>query len=396
MIKNKTYAMLISLIANISLIAMDPPPAKEQPQWWHTGKSGLCQIYRGISFQMAKDLEPQMKSPALLNNNQWWYSCLKVDHKDFLCSPVGLSDDGMTMGVVDGKQLKLYNATNCLQEGCIETGATVYAVSFRKGLIARGVFDKIMISNSRLQESKDYDRDLREVDAVDFNSTMVVESLAHRKLVFYDRKSGKKSDFSLKNNIAMDLVSMTDEKLVAVPSCTSEIHIYDLNTKELLLSTKRGCKAINLKGSLLAVALNCGDVELYDIHDGTSVQRLMHFSPCYTAHSVSISADGKSLAAGLSHCTAQLFRKYENYTLAQVQLKYALLKWLELEKPNKEIIDGDVSTVLEKLFRDISIKCELDYENECVIPWQGFLQKMQFALLNTINVRVLTYGKFVK
>jgi len=79
--------------------------------------------------------------------------------------------------------------------------------------------------------------------------------------------------------------------------------------------------------------------------------------------------------------------------LEQVQLKYALLKWLQFEKPDKKIIVGDIFTVLEILFKDVAQKCELDYEHECIDVWLTFPQKMQHALFRTMQHRITMHGK---
>ena len=91
---------------------------------------------------------------------------------------------------------------------------------------------------------------------------------------------------------------------------------------------------------------------------------------------------------------ADLFVRYDNYTPEQLRLKRALFKWISIEKPDKGIIEGEIGGILEKLFKDVSKKCELDYDNECVAVWLTFPQEVGYALFRNIKHKIEKYGKW--
>jgi len=280
--------MLIVLVSNTVLIAMDPPLVENQPQtqWWHQGKSGLCQLYRGIECRLPKDLESQIVS-TILGDNQWWYCDFKVFQKEPLSRlSVALSDDGKLMAVAIRKNAKkfveLYSTTTGLQSACFNNDSHIYSMSFRDKLIV-GSHDTVKVLDSGLNVKLTFDLisdASQDFQSIDFNSTMVVVKEEGRDISCYDIQSGKKLDFTFEcsETDKIDLISLTGNKLVIASSALGGAHIYDLDTEneEILYSNKNFCTAINLKGSLLAMALNCGNVELHDIN---SAQKLMSFSP---------------------------------------------------------------------------------------------------------------------
>lgn len=397
--KNTIYGIFIALALNTALIAMDPL----QVPWWHNGKSGLCQLYRGIGFGLVKDLESKI-APAVLGNNQWWYCSFKVSHNDRISPPVALSNDGKLMAVAVEKIVRFYDTITGFGSMCFGNTASVNSMSFRDKFMI-GTEWGVEILDSDLKTSLAFEL-YGDFESVDFNSKMVVVKEAGNKdIAFYDKESGKELAFVRKDfpedflpAHKIDLVSLTDDKLVVASSRYGGIQVYDLATKKRLMSSKQFCRSINLRRNLLAVASR--GVELYNInvelYNVETNERLMFFKPRKSAYSISLSDNGNSLAVGLMDdrgCMTDLFLKHDNCTLEQLQLKHALCKWLQLEKPDKNIIEGEASGILEKLFTDVSKKCELDYDNECDAVWLTFPLKMQNALFRTMQHRIEKHGK---
>lgn len=81
-----------------------------------------------------------------------------------------------------------------------------------------------------------------------------------------------------------------------------------------------------------------------------------------------------------------VIKEYKDYTLDQVQLKYALSHWLLIEKPDKKIDS------LEKLLSDVAWKCGLDYQH-CCVTWKSFPKPMQWGWLKDILEAIQRHGK---
>jgi WD40 repeat protein len=85
----------------------------------------------------------------------------------------------------------------------------------------------------------------------------------------------------------------------------------------------------------------------------------------------------------------KFIKRHEKYTHEQQQLKAALLTWLLIEKPNKQI------GTMELLVADIAVKCGWEKQDIWRV-WQTFPVLMSDSIFRTVMQRISIHGKDIK
>ena len=139
----------------------------------------------------------------------------------------------------------------------------------------------------------------------------------------------------------------------------------------------------NNNGTCLATGSWDNKARIFDIKTQQLVACFEHGD---LVRSVSWNNDGTCLSTGSYDNKARIFEWHKNATIAQLVLKYALLTWLLIEKPNKKI------TTRDQLLLDVAYKCRLTQKYATDI-WKTFSKPMQKALWRTMEYRIKKYGK---
>lgn len=339
---------------------------------------------------------------------------------------------------------KLLWSPNEVRSVCFDSSGTLLATGNREGVSK--VFN---IKSNKTIFSSPYDQS---VNSVCFNPSQTLLATGHidGKTRTYDIKSGKEitcfnhlnrphSPCYSVNSVCYDpsgkyLVAATDEKI-------QFLHIESNNmTPSCAYNTKANCVCFNASGDLLAVAesssrkafvfnikseetifiielakngyncfahsicfdpseetiaLGCGDgkARMVNIKSTTEIISCEHNG---SVSSICFDSSGKLFATGSKDNLARIFARYDDYTVEQIQLNNALLTWLSIEKPNKQI------NTLEKVLADIAKKkiithpSQLENNKEPVKIneiWATFPEEMQKALWQNITYKIKKYGK---
>lgn len=236
--KNKIYGVLTLLALNAALIAMDLPQ-QSQP-WWHSGKSGLCQLRRGIGCEFSKDLEPKI-ALAMLGNNQWWYCDFEKTAALFNRPKIGLSSDGKIMAVtfdMINTHIGFFDTTTGHMDIKNKVGPGSVSALCIKDQLAIGIRGTVEFLDSRINFQRMFrclDNDSGQpINELDFNDKILMVKIPDKELAFYNIASREKIDMKFENFLNdAHMFSLTEEKLAVANG--SKIQIYDLSTKKQLI-----------------------------------------------------------------------------------------------------------------------------------------------------------------
>ena len=141
--------------------------------------------------------------------------------------------------------------------------------------------------------------------------------------------------------------------------------------------------------------------QIFDIAQQQSTASFEHDD---SVRSVCFDPSGKQLATGSYDKKARIFRQYTSYTLEQITLKHALLTWLLLEKPDKNIAQLNQTDFINRLCDQISNYKIINVFIPDIIPqdpsnddllkvWYSFPEEMQQAIIRTLQHKIKKYGK---
>ncbi len=232
-----------------------------------------------------------------------------------------------------------------------------------------------------------------------------------------------------KHNSAINTACFNDD-YVAIGSQDTHAHIFDMGTKEKLISFSHphSVTTVALHENLLATAshkfayvfdIKCKenilslvyDDEINDIKFNKNILTIASGQHVYlidinTGIQISfLSLNDPILSA--YWCNNQLqvisqdkwnrqFMAYNTPTLDQLKLKWALNFWLLLEKPDQSILQKEYPfDFIPSLLTDVITKCNLPY-TATMIAWNTLPLDLQVALFTTMKRRIKKHGKVVK
>ncbi len=399
--KSKKLSMLVGLVLHIAVVAMDNPSLPEnqlQILWWHKGNSELCQLYRGVGFGLTKDLEPKIVS-TILGDNQWWY-CKEIFDTGTPTHAVKWNHNDTCLAIASsGHKAKIFDIETKKELACFNHDSIVTSVSWNHDdtcLVTGSHSGKVQIFDVKRKKElacfghPDY---VLSVDWSNDGACLVTGSFDHKMRIFDIKTKKGLVCFNL-NNYVNSVSWNHDDTCLAIGLGDHTARIFDIKEREELAcfnhETSVGSISWNNNSTCVATASGDSEVQIFNVK---SKKRLAYFYHRFGVKSVSWNHGSTSLATGSYDTKVRIFEWHKNITIEQLLLKHALLKWLQLEKPNKNIVVGDISTVLEILFKDVAHKCELDYQHECIDVWLTFPQEMQKALFETMQYRITKYGK---
>ena len=177
-----------------------------------------------------------------------------------------------------------------------------------------------------------------------------------------------------------------DSTCLATGSRDKKVRIFDVETRKLVACFDHGdcVNSVNWNNDSTCLATGSDDKKAR-IFDIKTQQLVACFDHDDWVNAVSWNNNGTCLATG-SDNKARIFEWHKNATIAQLVLKYALLTWLLIEKPNKKI------TTRDQLLLDVAYKCGLT-EKYATDIWKTFPKPMQKALWRTMEYRIKKYGK---
>lgn len=172
-------------------------------------------------------------------------------------------------------------------------------------------------------------------------------------------------------------------QFIATTSNDCKAHIFNIQTQEKITSFPHPSMIdsahFTSDGKQLLIT-SCFRANIFDLQTQRKIAFFNH-----SGHLSQVDDIGKKFIV-YSCQKVDLFERYDDYTINQVTLKNALLTWLLIEKPNKQI------NTFAKLLEDIAIKCEISAQKLHKI-WKTFPKAMQAAIWRTMLYRIKKYGK---
>ncbi len=325
------------------------------------------------------------------------------DHTDWVQS-VCWSNDGafLATGSKD-KRARIFDVKKQQLLMCFDHTSSVQSIDWSNDgtRLATASFDKkaqiFDIKNQILFACFHHDADLCSV-RWNRDSTRLATASRDNKARIFDMKTKKLFACFDHNAWVYSIAWSSDNACLAVGCHDENIRIFNVETKQLLtcFNYNKGHSPVlvNLSNNWVYLAIHESMDKGVQVFDAKRKQRLAGFKHPTYVYNISWSNDDRCLATA-SYDKIRIFERYENPTLAQLSLKYALLNWLLIEKPDKRMIEESYTydEAIEKILLDVTKKCGLNYYKECVKPWQTFPLKMQEAIARTMQHRIKEYGK---
>jgi WD40 repeat protein len=397
-------------------------------------------LLESIKKSLPQELVPTIKN-HMLPTQQWWYCDRSFSHNAQVNS-VSFSGDRFAVGLHNG-MIYIFNAETGKEDASFNYGKWVFSVHGDNDHIAVGVgagfenpyrSDNVNMSIFSLSSGKkcqdiphknsifsvclsgnrvatgSYDEaclfniktgknlstykhkgEDKRVFSVGLDSNLLAMGFADGNICIINTQTGKKI-LSRKYKKSVQSVHLK-QGLLAVGLSNGDVHTFDMQTNKKLISRKyarSSIKSVRLSGDYLVTGCYKGSIRIGNAKTGSRLMVFKIDSPLY-----SLDFDGNRIAAGLSDKSC-IFKRHTDYTLNQLQLKYALTTWLLLEKPRKYILKLKKKEQMPWLFADVAKKCGLNYEKECVDAWTTFPINMQDALWRTMMHRIEVHGKILR
>jgi WD40 repeat protein len=177
------------------------------------------------------------------------------------------------------------------------------------------------------------------------------------------------------------------------------VRMFNIETQDEIMEFQQGKSVYSVcfdpAGKRLATGSSDGKARIFDLR---TQQEYTIFNGNYFVKSVCFDFTGERLAVESHDCKARILNWFKKQTLHQIMLKKIINLWLQVQKPNKKIIN------IDQLFADImqlfviknekteALLFQLDRE-ELQLVWKTFPVNMQQAIWETVAKRIGTYGK---
>ena len=322
---------------------------------------------RQLDVSLLQNLLPEIQQQILSHviSNQWWYVHCTFKHDDWVYS-VCFDPSGKQLATGSYKKAQIFDIAQQQCTASFKHDSWVYSVCFDPSgkQLATGSYKKARIFDIAQQQS--------------------TASFKHDSWVY---------------SVCFD----PSGKQLATGSY-KKAQIFDIAQKQCTASFEHDDSVLSVCFDPSGKQLATGSYKKAQIFDIAQKQCTASFEHDDSVLSVCFNPSGKQLATRSNDKKARIFRQHTSYTLEQLIFKHALLTWLLLEKPDKNIAQLEQTDLINKLCDQIITYKIINVFIPDIIPqepsnedllnvWYSFPEEMQSAIIQTLQHKIQKYGK---